>query len=210
MTLMVAVPLKQPLNYCLKCGAYQASDDEFCEKCKVLASNYRTSDNEGSVSFDERWLGDPDLTITGYHEGDIEDPYFHGLVLHREAKYSEAIKYYDKSIKISNDNDDDYQCSLAWYNRGLALYSLGKYNEASESFDKAINLIDPLDLRFVYALARSEVKKGRIDDGLMNLKKIKNLTEGDGWIRFLRCIEKDQVFYDIRNNKSFRNIVNIK
>ena len=59
-----------------------------------------------------------------------------GSVLTNSGKYTEAIKAYDKAIKI-NPQDAD-----AWNGKGVVLDELGKYDEAIKAYDKAIE-IDP-------------------------------------------------------------------
>jgi tetratricopeptide (TPR) repeat protein len=48
--------------------------------------------------------------------------------------YAEAIKAYDKAIRL-DPND-----AAAWYNKGLALSDQGKYDEALKAYDEAIRL----------------------------------------------------------------------
>jgi tetratricopeptide (TPR) repeat protein len=51
-----------------------------------------------------------------------------------KREYSEAIKWYDKSIELDPNN------VIAWYNKGSVLDSLGKHEEAIEHYDKAIEI----------------------------------------------------------------------
>jgi tetratricopeptide (TPR) repeat protein len=53
-----------------------------------------------------------------------------------KKEYSEAIRWYDKAIKI-DPND-----ASAWTNKGLALDKIGKHKGAIECFDKALQ-VDP-------------------------------------------------------------------
>jgi Flp pilus assembly protein TadD len=53
-------------------------------------------------------------------------------------KSGEAIKAYDKSIKVNPQN------SKVWIDKGAALVKLGKSDEAIKAYDKAIE-INPQD-----------------------------------------------------------------
>ena len=53
-----------------------------------------------------------------------------GVELAGLLKHQEAIKCFDKAIKIDPNHAD------AWYWKGLALRSIGKYDEAIKCFDK--------------------------------------------------------------------------
>ncbi|MCZ7392205.1 MAG: tetratricopeptide repeat protein, partial [Candidatus Methanoperedens sp.] len=55
--------------------------------------------------------------------------------IQEQRKYDEAIKSYDKAIKVNPENAD------AWYNKGFALYELGKYEEATQAYDTARKII---------------------------------------------------------------------
>jgi tetratricopeptide (TPR) repeat protein len=66
--------------------------------------------------------------------------WFHkGRELMSSEKYNEAIKAYDKAIKI-NPHD-----SSSWYNKGNSLFNLNKYDDAIEAYNKAIE-INPQNL----------------------------------------------------------------
>jgi len=60
-----------------------------------------------------------------------------GGCLAKQGKFSEAIKYYKKSIKLNTQPPDE-----AFYNLGLVCRAQRKYKEATEYFKKAIK-IDP-------------------------------------------------------------------
>ena len=60
--------------------------------------------------------------------------FLQGLVKINSKKYKEAIKNYDKAIKINP------QFAEAYVNRGLAEAKLGQYKEAIQDYDKAIEI----------------------------------------------------------------------
>ncbi|MHB8280911.1 MAG: tetratricopeptide repeat protein, partial [Candidatus Humimicrobiaceae bacterium] len=55
-----------------------------------------------------------------------------GLALHRLGKYDEAIKSFNKAIRINPEN------GRAWISKGGVLDNLGKYDEAIKCCDEAI------------------------------------------------------------------------
>ena len=59
-----------------------------------------------------------------------------GNNLYDQEKYEEAIKCYDKALRIDPKN------THAWNNKGIALYGQGNYAVALECFDRALE-IDP-------------------------------------------------------------------
>jgi tetratricopeptide (TPR) repeat protein len=61
-----------------------------------------------------------------------------GDALLAKGKYNDAIRAYDKAIKINPRLSD------VWYNKGNALDILGKLENAIKAFDKAIE-INPQD-----------------------------------------------------------------
>ncbi len=58
------------------------------------------------------------------------------VVLEMLRKHSEAIVYYNKTLKI------DSMFIHAWYRKGIVLASLGKYEEAIKCMNAALE-IDP-------------------------------------------------------------------
>ncbi|MCJ7444174.1 MAG: tetratricopeptide repeat protein [Methanotrichaceae archaeon] len=60
--------------------------------------------------------------------------------LYDQGKYDEAIRAYDKAIKLDPNHAD------AWNNKGNAFFNLNKYDKAISAYDKAIGL-DPVKAR---------------------------------------------------------------
>ncbi len=60
--------------------------------------------------------------------------FYKGFDLTEEGKYQEAIKAYDKAIKINPKDSETYN------NKGLALGKWGKYQEAIDCFDQALKI----------------------------------------------------------------------
>ena len=60
--------------------------------------------------------------------------YNEGVYLDQSRKYDEAIKAYDKALKINP------QYAEAWINKGIALANLKKYEEATKAYDKALKI----------------------------------------------------------------------
>ena len=59
-----------------------------------------------------------------------------GIALHDAKKYKQAIKKYDASIKIDDENIS------AWYEKALSYYAWGKYQEAIDACKQA-KKVDP-------------------------------------------------------------------
>ncbi len=74
----------------------------------------------------------PELKVPSSDINDAEVWFNHGVILSLSRRYEEAIKSYDKALKIKQDYHE------AWYNRGNVLYSLGRYEQAIASYDKAL------------------------------------------------------------------------
>lgn len=181
---------------------------DFCSTC-----NFMRSDN--NKSFDPKWLGDPDLTVAGYYGGTDENEkelYFHGLGLQRSGTYDKAVKCYDEAIRLNNQ--DMRLCAYAWYNRALALHSLGKYREAVDSYikSKATNFDREgfyFEALLAYGQARSNVMNGDIKEGLIFLQTATYIFNSMGMREvFLRLVESDPSFDDIRESNYFRSMTN--
>jgi len=69
---------------------------------------------------------------------DLEELVRKGNKLFEEGNLDEALVYFDKVLKIKQDNPD------FWNKKGVILRSLGRYQEAVECFEKSLKL-DPRD-----------------------------------------------------------------
>lgn len=102
-----------------------------------------------------------------------------GNSLFEEAKYEDAIAYYDKVLEKDPKN------KWAWINKGYALAELTKYEETILCFDKAVEMYP----KSVHVWSR----KGEA------LNKLNNFDEA--LVAFDRAIEINPKFADIWNNK---------
>lgn len=66
--------------------------------------------------------------------------YNKGIMLNSLGSFSEALKAYDESIRI--DDENSVKDTDTYNNKGITLTNLGRYEEAFEMFDKVLN-IDP-------------------------------------------------------------------
>jgi len=73
-------------------------------------------------------------TLAGKWKVELPPNYYFevGGIYFNLSKYDEALKAYDKAIKIKPDFAE------AWYNKGVALGNLGLYNEALKAFNKQL------------------------------------------------------------------------
>ena len=67
-------------------------------------------------------------------QDDSEACYGIGVELSNLGRYNEALKSYDKAVRIKPKYVN------AWHGRGVALSNLGRYEEALKSYDKALKL----------------------------------------------------------------------
>lgn len=87
-----------------------------------------------------------------------------GLLKSYSGKYDEAIKDYNKAVKIDTKN------SIALNNRGYTYNLLKDYENAIKDFDNAISIEED----FAYALNNrgfAKIKLGQKEDGLNDLEK---------------------------------------
>ena len=95
------------------------------------------------------------------------------------GKYEEAIKAFDKAIKLNPVYNSAYA------NRGISKAKLGRYNDAIVDFDKSIELknqIDNNDETFIYwkgntYFSRGLSKKaiGKIEEAIVDFEQAKKL-----------------------------------
>jgi len=96
----------------------------------------------------------------------------HGNELFDEAKYEEAITYYDKALSIDPSNLD------ALFSKALALDNLGRFAEAISHYDKVLE-IEPADIDALYNKAFALDNLGRLDEALSYYNKVLDLDPND-------------------------------
>jgi len=91
--------------------------------------------------------------------------YFHrGCSYHELEMHGEAIKYYQKAIKMKPDFTE------AFVNLGIAYYQLGKYSKAIDAYEKAIHL-NPHSSSIYNKLGSVYVTHGSYSKALDSFKK---------------------------------------
>jgi tetratricopeptide (TPR) repeat protein len=119
----------------------------------------------------------PSFTIT--ISQDPEKLYKEGLEKADAGEYEQAIKLFDKSIKVKND---EY---VVWYNRGIAKAMLDRYEEALIDFEETIKL-------------NPNYKRGYLNRGTMK----KYLTDYDGALAdYSYAIQLDQNYPEAYYNR---------
>ncbi|MFQ5964352.1 MAG: tetratricopeptide repeat protein [Candidatus Scalinduaceae bacterium] len=86
------------------------------------------------------------------------DQYMH------DGRYEEAIIFYDKGLKHS----DNYQALL---NKGIAQWRIKQYSNAKQTFSDAINVYPENSPLAYYYRAELEFKTGNISESLRNVNK---------------------------------------
>lgn len=71
---------------------------------------------------------------------DADVHYYSGDILQNLKRYEEAIKDYDKAIKISNDDKENELLYLYYFNRGNTYLKLKNYGLAIENFNYTLQL----------------------------------------------------------------------
>jgi YVTN family beta-propeller protein len=105
--------------------------------------------------------------------GPIKDSNNQWKLPEQEKKANEAIKSYDRVLKVDPNNVN------IWYDRGLALSKIGRYDEAIQSFDKILE-IDERKTRYIEALNAKGLaleKLGRSDDAIQSYDKVLEIDE---------------------------------
>jgi tetratricopeptide (TPR) repeat protein len=91
-----------------------------------------------------------------------------GISLYKEKKYKEAIKYFEKAIKI----DDTKQ--MIFFNKAKCEESLQQFNKAIEDYEKGLSL-DPKNTKNLRRLALLYQKVGNFDKSIENIDKALDL-----------------------------------
>ncbi len=91
--------------------------------------------------------------------------YFHrGCSYHELEMYGEAIKYYQKAIRMKPDFAE------AFVNLGVAYYQLGKYSKAIDAYEKAVHL-NPRSSSIYNKLGSTYITHGSYSKALDSFKK---------------------------------------
>ncbi len=80
------------------------------------------------------------------------------------GRYNEAIAYYDKGLK----NSENYEASL---NKGIAQWRVREFSNAESSFTNAINASPQNASLAYYYRAELKFKSGKIEDALLDVDK---------------------------------------
>jgi len=112
------------------------------------------------------------ITLTDY-EKMIEN----GLKLHKEKKYAQEIRWYNKIIKIQPN------WAGAYYRKGISFLKLLKYSEAVFWFDKSLDVSNtlscPIAVGTLYSKGRALSHLSRYSDALFCYDKaLDGLTIG--------------------------------
>ena len=91
-----------------------------------------------------------------------------GISLYKEKKYKEAIKYFEKAIKI----DDTKQ--MIFFNKAKCEESLQQFNKAIEDYEKGLSL-NPKNAKNSRRLALLYQKIGNFDKSIENIDKALDL-----------------------------------
>ena len=91
-----------------------------------------------------------------------------GISLYKEKKYKEAIKYFEKAIKI----DDTKQ--MIFFNKAKCEESLQQFNKAIEDYEKGLSL-NPKNAKNLRRLALLYQKVGNFDKSIENIDKALDL-----------------------------------
>lgn len=95
---------------------------------------------------------------------DARDYFLRGCSYLELGMYSEAVKYYQKAIKLESDFLE------AFINLGVAYYQLGKYSKAIDAYEKALYL-DPHSSSIYNKLGSAYIIHGRFSKALDSFKK---------------------------------------
>jgi tetratricopeptide (TPR) repeat protein len=95
---------------------------------------------------------------------DARDYFLRGCSYHELGMYSEAVKYYQKAIKLESDFLE------AFINLGVAYYQLGKYPKAINAYEKAVYL-NPHSSSIYNKLGSAYIIHGRFSKALDSFKK---------------------------------------
>ncbi len=106
--------------------------------------------------------------IINAHQSDI---YRHiGELFHGETLYQKAIKAFNCSLNINNQ-DDQTHCSL-----GLTLHNLGRHKEAIYHYKKAADL-NPKNYTALYYIGFILIQENRVEEAIESLKSCISISK---------------------------------
>ena len=111
---------------------------------------------------------------------DAEKLNWAGYRLNNVGKYSEALGFFDASIKKSP------KFILAWINKGMALKNLSKIDEAIECYDNIINKIDSYDQRAWSNKASAFLIKNDLESANECVKRLDKIDPDYQFTKLLR------------------------
>jgi tetratricopeptide (TPR) repeat protein len=124
-------------------GEYEGANSCFNKVLKIDPKNIVALNNLEIQHYDDEHATGGDLTVPFPHDADAWNN--KGYALANLGKYKEAIKCYDRAIKVDPNNAEAW-CSkgstLHKLNKDSTLHKLNKYKKAIVCYDKALE-IDP-------------------------------------------------------------------
>lgn len=133
------------------------------------------------------------------NEKDEKAHFFLGRVLHKQGKYEQALKYFDKAIALVN-----YKAEM-YVDRGSCKIELLDYKGARADFNQAILMSNDNGLAYFY-LARAyaaEDKKTECMEALKSARKAGLFKDGKYYV----FIYKDKYFGRYYKDKAFSDMI---
>jgi len=103
---------------------------------------------------------------------DAREYFLSGCSYHELEMYTEAVKYYQKAIKLNPDFTE------AFINLGVAYYQLGKYSKAIDAYEKALQL-NPQSPSLYNKLGSAYIIHGSYTKALGSFKKATDIEPGN-------------------------------
>ena len=108
--------MMQEKKFCSNCGKANDINNSFCNYCFSRFEDYSVEKNIDS---------NKDPAFEKYNEG---------VALLNNKNYEEAIKFFDKALKINP------QCKQAWNKKGVCNFSLGNLKDMFHDFEEALKI----------------------------------------------------------------------